>query len=892
MFGTIVMDVFLTTGPLLPSFSGTIAQVLVKPAATAVAIGIACNVLFFPQSTSYVLLADMKVILGSMTEFIDACRLSFDNNARPMSSARLQQAKASAIMKYKGLEAPYAFLPLDVSLGRWNAEDIVLLRKPLRNVFVTWASLLESQISRSQSRALHKQFKEHEASLDHGEEKKEGRSRVGRHQLAQQLDFVRLFRHGESEDLIIKSLAVLRETSDPILLSCKASIEAIAEGLAMANGPNFYSRPSPEAWAGALQRHCDTLEKLRFDYKEFISRTPSRLLDPHAHFFDENGCLNPPPNSGIAPLRGVLFGLIFQERILSFARATEQLLAQTIALEEKRTKVRLWFPTGLRHLFSWAFGREPTPQVATASREAEAERIDPKPKRHRRHPPKGYTQENGASTANQLESIHLHRSRERSSTSRFILGLLNWISNDEGMFALRIVVVTIALAIPAAIPSSAGFYYREKGLWGLIMAQIALVPYTADFIWSLLLRFVGTIVGGVIGLVAWYIAAGDGTGNAYGLAVVMIPIIVILMFGRIHGPPAFIPAFMLTGATTYLVMAYSWINTHTPSYGNPGVGYQVFWRRILLVMIGFVGAAIVMYLPRPPSAGRHYRHVLAGTLSRFKDLYALYITSLHNGDVRAQADKESDDLMATVEKDAIATSQTLASIMGPIQLLRYEFSSTDFKAAGLSQITTLATKINFNMLQLFYYTSQLPDEFRRQFTSVSSFLDEDFVGDLMAVLTLLGHSLATGEALPSVLPAPLLARAFREYTNTTNNHHTRTWPLTSKPAPNATSSSTQTPTPTNTAPTNGIHHRPLDDVVGPLTKQQIIDDSEGFRKFCVVLTSLVGLLTAVDDMVMVVKEELGETHIIDIEHWGGGIGGHATASSETQWLMDEKSTEG
>jgi len=39
IFAIIVSDVFLTTGPLLPSFQGAIPQVLVKPAALAVAIG-------------------------------------------------------------------------------------------------------------------------------------------------------------------------------------------------------------------------------------------------------------------------------------------------------------------------------------------------------------------------------------------------------------------------------------------------------------------------------------------------------------------------------------------------------------------------------------------------------------------------------------------------------------------------------------------------------------------------------------------------------------------------------------------------------------------------------------------------------------------------------------
>ncbi|RYG85722.1 MAG: hypothetical protein EON58_22635, partial [Alphaproteobacteria bacterium] len=41
IFAWIVTDVFLTIGPLLPSFQGTIPQVLIKPAAAALAISLA-----------------------------------------------------------------------------------------------------------------------------------------------------------------------------------------------------------------------------------------------------------------------------------------------------------------------------------------------------------------------------------------------------------------------------------------------------------------------------------------------------------------------------------------------------------------------------------------------------------------------------------------------------------------------------------------------------------------------------------------------------------------------------------------------------------------------------------------------------------------------------------
>lgn len=47
-----------------------------------------------------------------------------------------------------------------------------------------------------------------------------------------------------------------------------------------------------------------------------------------------------------------------------------------------------------------------------------------------------------------------------------------WFKSAEGIFALRTAVVTLALWIPAVVPSSAGFNYQHKGLWALIMAQV------------------------------------------------------------------------------------------------------------------------------------------------------------------------------------------------------------------------------------------------------------------------------------------------------------------------------------------------------------------------------------------------------------------------------------
>lgn len=42
--------------------------------------------------------------------------------------------------------------------------------------------------------------------------------------------------------------------------------------------------------------------------------------------------------------------------------------------------------------------------------------------------------------------------------------------------------------------------------------------YTGEQIGSFILRMGGTILGLIIGMVAWYIGAGHGPGNPYGVA--------------------------------------------------------------------------------------------------------------------------------------------------------------------------------------------------------------------------------------------------------------------------------------------------------------------------------------------------------------------------------------
>jgi hypothetical protein len=97
------------------------------------------------------------------------------------------------------------------------------------------------------------------------------------------------------------------------------------------------------------------------------------------------------------------------------------------------------------------------------------------------------------------------------------------------------------------------------------MGQMAIGTYTSDFLFGFWSRVGGTIVGGTIGLVCWYIGDGNNGGNPYGMAVIVGVAIVGLMWLRLFLPIQWMQATLLMSATTFLVIGYSWVDTYAGS---------------------------------------------------------------------------------------------------------------------------------------------------------------------------------------------------------------------------------------------------------------------------------------------------------------------------------------
>lgn len=305
-----------------------------------------------------------------------------------------------------------------------------------------------------------------------------------------------------------------------------------------------------------------------------------------------------------------------------------------------------------------------------------------------------------------------------------------------------------------------------------------------------------------------YIGSGHGPGNPYGLAAVFVPVSVVLMYLRLYSPPQLMQAVMIGGSTCILVIGYGYIDTHLPTYGNPGIGYEVFWRRTVLVLVGFAISFIVTLLPWPSSLSRNIARRLSGVLDREADHYAALLSSWSDLDGH-------DKHTVAVEAVTIQLAGELGALANPIGSLKFELSSSVFDSETCGRIKSITEFINYQLAHLHIRAATLSPELRQRFAIASGILDHRAIADVMVVLNIVAQSLKTGDPLPARLPTPLLK-------NCLDHGHTTS----------------------------------IENVTVEVLKK------EGVRGYTVCMSAYLGFLSGVDELVLALKEAVGEAHYI------------------------------
>ncbi|KFZ01758.1 hypothetical protein V500_00624, partial [Pseudogymnoascus sp. VKM F-4518 (FW-2643)] len=227
VFGTIILDVFLTTGPLQSSFDGTLPVALVKPGAIGVGLGFVCSILFFPESTSHTVLTSMEGLLFLVKYPVNSMASHLKKDSEPLVLKDLLRVKAKTIAAYRAMEPAIAFLPLDFSRSRWNADDVKSLKEPMRQTMLSSLSLLELHIG--SVRGWNKFIKEfrppydEEVTPDLPTKQKPPRE-PGHQQLMQSAEMIQALRSTESEASLLEAVKELHKSTAEILPACVDTI--------------------------------------------------------------------------------------------------------------------------------------------------------------------------------------------------------------------------------------------------------------------------------------------------------------------------------------------------------------------------------------------------------------------------------------------------------------------------------------------------------------------------------------------------------------------------------------------------------------------------------------------------------------------------------------------
>ncbi|RAK90480.1 hypothetical protein BO79DRAFT_262141 [Aspergillus costaricaensis CBS 115574] len=794
VFSIIVTDLFLLFGPTLPSFTALLPTVLIEPGAIGIGLGTACCLLFFPQSTSYAVLTKMEQLLrlGQVPLKCTEERLSGEE----LSLQQLADTKSKGIGALKALDPLLAFLPLDLSRGHWGADDLKSLQRALRQTLVASLSLLNFHIARIHDEENKAKLAQHDVAQSNNDWREKKNQAIGHHQIQQSNDLIHAFQDAEETAIRARTLEALKHSTQPLLQAMSHAIDISIETINIVNNRRWVRAPSQAQMVQQTTRVRDALETLRRIRTSSITATTEALINSHAEIFDDQGDFKTGDVGGVHVLRGIIIGMVIEERILTMAEATQNLIEHILWLLENRPKPRLWVPSRLQYALTWVgTGSVPTPMSAAAGNTA----TDPEA-----------LEERTREADRRLRISRGYGTPQRTPTTRIIISIYQWLFNPAGMYALRMVVVTIATSIPSSLPNTAGFFYRQKGIWGVITAQTTLLVYMSDFTLSLVSRLVGTIVGGVLGMVAWYIGSGHGPGNAYGLGAITAAMTIILMWWRIFLPPTLAMAAIMSGATFVLVVGFSYDDGHIQQYGLPGRGYEAFWKRLVTVLLGFVAATVVQLFPRPPSATRHICQTMSNAVRTISDHYALVLSHW--------ARTDPDHPIATVaEKLTLEMAETLLSLKAPIGLLRFEMSFGPFNRKTLSRTQSLLEDMNQALGRLLVLSTTLPLNLQERLMERVGFMHDYTVGDVMAVLGVIEQALKAGAALPERLPTPLVKRCYE------------TW---------------------------SQQHRTAE-----LSKTLVRDES--YRRYCVAISSYLKFLASIDELVLVLKAALGESHIVD-----------------------------
>ncbi|KAH9950803.1 hypothetical protein B0H21DRAFT_721769 [Amylocystis lapponica] len=747
IFGTIAIDVFCCYGPLFPFAQYTLMYQLLIPTSCYVAIGFILITFVFPETLNHAELSHLTTLLTKMKDMMDLQQVVL--NAAPEDLApgtpllvKVIGLKEGVIGLMQMLTGQLQFINLEFTWGKWNGDDIKALCKPLQAVVskIAGAHVFAGMVgkptfSEFSAAASRTNLPSSDPSLE---------SVPGDSHLIQQLREHFVTAEAAHGVRMADILPVLRDVTAELRAASSLVLGALAAVVEDVNTHRYARGAGASAESERLVGELDaSTERLRRAMDDFKMTQRLALIVPFERVLEEA------KNTPNVPLRALYHSYVFAGGLMVAGESILRLAEAIGKLAQKRKRSRLWAPKGLR-----MFGK-----LLASRHQSEGEQLTGEST-----PPEEQRQSEREERKYKLDPDSKPPTNPAQRFMNLLHAAYKWCKTPEAMFGFKNVIVTIALWLPAVISHSGKFYYAQKGMWALIMAQTTLNVYASDQIYNYVMRVFGTFVGGVYGLLCWYIGSANGNGNAYGVAASVAVFLVPLIFCRLYAPPQSMPFIFLVGATYTLVVGYSWIDGHLPIFSNVGIGWSIAWRRFTLVIIGCVASFVLMMFP--PSSGRKAVRVRnASTIASLSFLYAHLMAAWINETEPAAADKDKSDLISSAEwlpefrERFIGLSTQMSMLRTQTNIAKWEGNVRGaWPYEEYMQLVTVQSNMVTSLAMLGGSLEQLDRGMRIAFLQHTKVVNPNFISEVMSMFLLISQSLRTGEPLHQAQSQNLLDR--------------------------------------------------------------------------------------------------------------------------------------
>ncbi|KIM71841.1 hypothetical protein PILCRDRAFT_93686 [Piloderma croceum F 1598] len=590
IFGTIAVDIFCGIGPLFPFAQYTLLNSMCTCIACYMGIAIVVTFFVFPETMNHSCLSATSAQLGLIKSLVGMQATVLESKPSQLAPGTPLMTKILGLRQgmlgaqkackvhlqllgrnhadFRPVMAKSVFINLEFSWGRWNGDDVRSLEAPLLALVTRVASLQtfarivgerhSQEFDISKTAGTNADVSAAPSTLPSAVPSTEtlpsatSNDAYLLHQIYRRHDSLESLHSLHIEDI----LPVIKNSTADLREACIEGLGAAQASIDIVNTCRW--RTDAEAVVNCHQRFDAALARLSAAMTAFKDTNRKLLIEPFMPVLMEADTREA---RRALPLRSLYLSYVFATNLIVVGDVLVTFMEQVRTTLEKRKHPRLWAPKGLRaikkflterdHEDAAVFGEDSAPEKTETGINEESYRRDPDSR-----PPSNVPQKI-------MNSIH---------------HVYQWSKTPEALFTFKYTFVSVALWLPGVFLKTAHIQVRIDDIYKSVPTNLSSRSYV--------IRIAGTFAGLCLGLATWYIGAGSGIGNPYGMAASVAVFLVPLLWFRLFLPIQYQAGGILIAVTWALIVGYSWIDGHLPIVGTPGIGWTVAWKRWTLVVVG------------------------------------------------------------------------------------------------------------------------------------------------------------------------------------------------------------------------------------------------------------------------------------------------------------------